>query len=82
MKMGQFKSAWAVHFPHSGELTRPVVQTKKCPLMQSGSSLRTADNAFGKGIRQKHGKPNSKLTFHKFEISKTFLINKMSNSSV
>ena len=76
--MGQFKSAWAVHFPHSGELTRPVVLTEKCPLMRSGSSLRT----FGKGIRQKHGKPNLKLTFYKFEISKTFLINKMSNSSL
>ena len=45
--------------------------------MQSGSSFTTVDDAFDKGICQKQEKPSSKLTFSKFEISKTFLNIKM-----
>ena len=65
---------------HSGEQNLvhfPPVRIKKCPLMQSGSSFTTVDDAFDKGICQKQEKPSSKLTFSKFEISKTFLNIKM-----
>ena len=55
----------------------PPVRIKKCPLMQSGSSFTTVDDAFDKGICQKQEKPSSKLTFSKFEISKIFLNSKM-----
>ena len=65
---------------HSGEqnlVDFPPVRTKKCPLMQSGSSFTTVDDAFDKGICPKQEKPSSKLTFSKFEISNTFLNSKM-----
>ena len=62
---------------HSLKVSRVSKLIKKCPLMQSGSSFTTVDDAFDKGICQKQEKPSSKLTFSKFEISKTFLNIKM-----